>query len=79
MLDELTDLARTKTRMGAASSLGDSEYFLINLARLESRHRAAKSWVAEVCEQAEAECESRGDFVSVPTANLVRQACERML
>ncbi|MCP4434799.1 MAG: hypothetical protein GY812_04760 [Actinomycetia bacterium] len=75
MLDELTELARTKTRMGATAGLADSEYFLINLARLESRHRAARAWVAEVCEQAEAECEARGDFVSVPTANLVRQAC----
>ncbi len=75
MLDELTELAATKARMGAASSLADSEYFLINLARLESRLRAARAWVAEVCEEAEAECDSRGDFVSVPTANLVRQAC----
>lgn len=75
MLDELTGLATSKVRMGAASSLAESEYFLINLARLESRQRSSRAWVAEVCEQAEAECESRGDFVSVPTANLLRQAC----
>lgn len=75
MLDELTELATTRVRMGAASGLADSEYFLINLARLESRQRSSRAWVAEVCEQAEAECESRGDFVSVPTANLLRQAC----
>ena len=75
MLDELIELARTKVRMGAMNSLADSEYFQINLARLESRHRAARAWVAEVCAEAEAECEASGDFVSVPMANLVRQAC----
>ncbi len=59
MLDELTELAVSKTRMGAMSSLADSEHFLISLARLESRQRSARAWVAEACEQAEAECESR--------------------
>jgi alkylation response protein AidB-like acyl-CoA dehydrogenase len=75
MLDELAALAEGKTRMGAASSLADSEYFLISLARLESRHRAGWAWTMEVCEQAEAECEERGDFITEPTANLLRQAC----
>ena len=75
MLDELMAIAAGKTRMGAASSLADSEHFLIELARLESRHRAGWSWVMDACEQAEAECEASGEFVSVPTANLLRQAC----
>lgn len=75
MLDELVELARTKVRMGAMNSLADSEYFQINLARLESRHRAAHAWVTQACAQAEAECESSGDFVSEYNANLVRQAC----
>lgn len=75
MLDELTALAEGKTRMGAASSLADSEYFLINLARLESRHRAGWAWTMEVCEEAEAECGERGDFITERTANLLRQAC----
>jgi alkylation response protein AidB-like acyl-CoA dehydrogenase len=75
MLDELVALAPTKARMGAAGTLADSEHFQIELARLESRHRAGWAWVMETCERAEAECEERGDFVSVPTANLLRQAC----
>ncbi len=74
MLDELIHVAG-RTRMGAASSLAESEYFLINLARLESRLRSGRAWVAEVCEAAEAECAERGDWVSVPTANLLRQTC----
>lgn len=75
MLDELIELARTKVRMGAMNSLADSEHFQISLARLESRHRAARAWVAEACSQAEAECESTGDFISDATANVLRQAC----
>jgi alkylation response protein AidB-like acyl-CoA dehydrogenase len=74
MLDELVHIA-ARTRLGATSSLGGSEHFLINVARLESRLRSARAWVSEVCEQAESECDERGDWVSVPTANLVRQAC----
>ena len=75
MLDELELIAGGTTRMGAPSSLAESDYFLINLARLESRHRAGWAWTLEVCEQAEAECESTGEFVSDATANLLRQAC----
>lgn len=75
MLDELLEVAATKSRMGAASSMAESEYFLINLARLESRWRSARSWVLEVCQEAEAECAASGEFVSVPTANTLRQAC----
>lgn len=75
MIDELASKAAGTTRMGAATSLAESDHFLISLGRLESRWRAARAWVLEACEQAEAECESRGDFVSVPTANALRQAC----
>ena len=74
VLDEL-QVAVTRTRMGAASSIGGSDHGLITIARLESAWAAGRAWVREVCEQAIAECEATGDFLSVPTSNLVRQAC----
>jgi alkylation response protein AidB-like acyl-CoA dehydrogenase len=74
VLDEL-HVAAGRTRMGAASSIGASDYGLITIARLESRYRAGRSWVREVCEQAEHEVETTGDFLSPATGNLVRQAC----
>ena len=46
-LDELTSIARSKQRMGASAALRDNERFLIELANLESRARAAASWVRE--------------------------------
>ena len=74
LLDELT-IAASRTRMGAPSSIADSDHGLITIARLESKLAAGRAWVREVCEQAEAECAASGDFLSVPTSNLVRQAC----
>lgn len=74
MLDELL-VAAGRTRMGAASSIGASDHGLITIAGLESRYRAGRAWVREVCEQAEAEVTASGDFLSAETANLVRQAC----
>jgi len=46
-LDELTEIARAKQRMGAATALRDSERFLIELANLEARARSASAWVHE--------------------------------
>jgi alkylation response protein AidB-like acyl-CoA dehydrogenase len=46
-LDELTAVARSKQRMGSSAALRDSERFLIELANLEARARAAASWVHE--------------------------------
>jgi alkylation response protein AidB-like acyl-CoA dehydrogenase len=46
-LDELTAIARAKQRMGSATALRDSDRFLVELANLESRARAAASWVRE--------------------------------
>ena len=46
-LDELTAIARSKQRMGASAALRDNERFLIELANLESRARAATAWVRE--------------------------------
>lgn len=75
MLDELGAVAATTTRMGAPGSLADSDHFCIELARLESRQRAGRAWVQEVCESAEAECERLGGPPSALTADLLRQAC----
>ncbi len=61
--------------MGAASSIGESDHGLITIAGLESRYRAGRAWIHEVCEQAEAECAETGEFLSGPTSDLVRQAC----
>ena len=46
-LDELVAIARSKHRMGAASGLADSEYFLHALGTLEGRFRAAEAWVRQ--------------------------------
>ena len=78
MLDELRAIAAGRVRMGAATSLADSEHFLISYARLESRYEAGRAWVREVCEQAEAECAGSGAALSVLTANRVRQACSHV-
>ena len=74
VLDEL-QTAAGRTRMGAPSSIGDSDHGLITIARLESQYASGRAWVREVCEQAEAECSASGEFLSVATSNLVRQAC----
>lgn len=74
LLDELQVAAR-RVRMGAASSIGDSDHGLITIARLESRYRSGRAWVREACEAAEAECAASGEFLSAATGNLVRQAC----
>jgi alkylation response protein AidB-like acyl-CoA dehydrogenase len=44
MLTDLTALAKTKTQRGASSSLLDSPVFQAELARLEARHRAARTY-----------------------------------
>jgi alkylation response protein AidB-like acyl-CoA dehydrogenase len=74
VLDEL-QAAASRTRMGAPSSIADSDHGLITIARLESKYAAGRAWVRETTEQAEAECEESGDFLSAATSNLVRQAC----
>ncbi|MFZ4518193.1 MAG: acyl-CoA dehydrogenase family protein [Microthrixaceae bacterium] len=75
MLDEFIAVAAGTTRMGAASSLAESDHVLISLARLESRHRAGWAWTLDACARAEAECAASGEFITPATANLLRQAC----
>ncbi len=74
LLDEL-QVAASRTRMGAPSSIAESDHGLITIARLESKYAAGRAWVRETCEQAVVECTETGDFLSVGTSNLVRQAC----
>jgi indole-3-acetate monooxygenase len=73
MLDELAARASV-VRMGAATSLADSEHFLITYADLESRYESGKAWVRQVLEEADAVA-LRDGKVDEHTTNRVRQAC----
>jgi alkylation response protein AidB-like acyl-CoA dehydrogenase len=53
-LDELRAIATTKARMGATAPLREKESFLVALASLESRARAAACWVRDTFATAEA-------------------------
>ncbi len=52
-LDELREIAATKERMGATAPLREKESFLIALAGLDARARAAAAWVREAFGTAE--------------------------
>jgi alkylation response protein AidB-like acyl-CoA dehydrogenase len=71
MLDELAARASV-VRMGAATSLADSEHFLIAYADLESRYESSRAWVRQVLEEAEA-IALRDGKIDELTANRVRQ------
>jgi len=77
VLDEVAALAAATTRMGASSSLADSERFLFEFGALEGRYRAGEAWVRSICESAEAEA-TRDGAISAVTANLVREACRHV-
>ncbi|MEZ5207830.1 MAG: acyl-CoA dehydrogenase family protein [Acidimicrobiales bacterium] len=73
ILDEARAIAAGTTRLGAGTSLADSERFLYEYGVLEGRFRAGRAWVREVCADAEEEARLHG-AVSLTTANLVREA-----
>jgi alkylation response protein AidB-like acyl-CoA dehydrogenase len=77
VLDEVLAIASTTARMGASSSLADSERFLFEYGRLEGRYRAGEAWVRSVCERAEAEA-TRDGAIAALTASLVREACRHV-
>ena len=77
VLDEVLALAGDTTRMGASSSLAESERFLFEFGALEGRYRAGRAWVHEAVTAAEAEA-ARDGAVSPVTANLVREACRHV-
>ena len=72
-LDELAAIARSKQRMGSSAALRDSERFLIELANLEARARAAASWVYERFTAAERTALATGSADPIEVA-LARQA-----
>jgi alkylation response protein AidB-like acyl-CoA dehydrogenase len=72
-LDELAGVAKNaKHRMGAATPLRESERFLYELGTLEGRFRAARAWVHEVFDEAQAAAEDGA--VTPQHVNLCRQA-----
>ena len=73
VLDELRAVAREKHRMGAASALRDSERFLVELATIESRYRAAAAWVREAFTEVQAPLDGDGG-VDPALINVARQA-----
>jgi indole-3-acetate monooxygenase len=77
MLDETIAIAAGTTRMGAPSSLADSERFLFELGALEGRWQAGRAWVRQAAVAAEDEAERHG-AVSDLTANLVRESCRHV-
>ncbi len=72
-LDELAAIARTKQRMGSSTAMRDSERFLVELANLESRARAAAAWVHERFATAERTALATGSVDPAEVA-LARQA-----
>jgi len=72
-LDELRSIAKSKHRMGASSSLVESEYFLRELGTLEGRARAAKAWILESFSGLEEHVRATGECDPL-LANEVRQA-----
>lgn len=88
VLDELVEVARTKHRMGAATPLKDSDRFVYAVGQLESRFRAAESWVHDAAAAAEASvadggqpdlaaitaCRQASVFASQQGADIAREA-----
>lgn len=72
-LDELRAIATTKARMGASAPLREKEGFLVALASLESRARAAASWAREAFATAEATAFRTGEADPTEVA-LARQS-----
>ncbi|MCH7869761.1 MAG: acyl-CoA dehydrogenase family protein [Myxococcales bacterium] len=72
-LDELRSIAKTKVRMGATTSLNDSERFLHAIGTLESRYHAATTWVYQIFTELEQDVRKTGK-VNPKLCNVVRQA-----
>ncbi len=60
-VDELAALAAHKTRMGAETSLADSEQFQVELGTLEGRARAAETFAHDVFGKAQHHIEETGE------------------
>ena len=73
VLDELEGLAAGRVRMGASSSLAESERALYEIGDLEGRYRAGRAFVREAARAAEDEARATG-VVTDRTANVLREA-----
>ena len=65
MLDELRDLAMTKTPRGAPSSLRDSPVFQTLLAKNEARYRSARAYLHAAAAEADRIAASRDDWLEL--------------
>ncbi len=54
-IDELVDIAQTKQRLGAPSTLVGSEHVVMQVAKLEARYCASRAWVYNSFGEAEAQ------------------------
>jgi alkylation response protein AidB-like acyl-CoA dehydrogenase len=72
-LDELRSVAKTKIRMGATTSLNDSERFLHALGTLESRFHSVTTWVYQIFDELERDVQQTGK-VNPKLCNVARQA-----
>jgi alkylation response protein AidB-like acyl-CoA dehydrogenase len=72
-LDEVTVIARTKQRMGAASRIADRERFQFELGRFDAALRSARSFVYESFGEAQSELD-RGDDLTPARLLRLRQA-----
>jgi alkylation response protein AidB-like acyl-CoA dehydrogenase len=65
MLNELHDLAMTKTPRGASSSLRDSPVFQNQLARLEARCRSARAYLHAAAAEADRVAANSKDWIAL--------------
>jgi len=72
-LDEVTVIARTKQRMGAASKIGDRERFQFELGRSDAALRSARAFAYDCFGEAQTELD-RGDDLAPTTLLRLRQA-----
>ncbi len=77
VLDELEALAAGTTRMGAPSSLAESDRALFEIGELEGRLRAGRAFVRETCAAAVEEADREG-AASVRSQALVREAARHV-
>ncbi|WCO68266.1 acyl-CoA dehydrogenase family protein [Iamia majanohamensis] len=77
VLDELEGLAASTTRMGAPSSLAESDRALVEIGELEGRWHAGRAFVREAAAAAEAEARDHG-AAGVRAQTLLREAARHV-
>lgn len=82
IIDELTALAADRLRMGAATTLAESEHFQRELATMESRWRACDAWLHQAFTDVQHEAETTGpdqgsiDWVRQATVHATRELAD---